>query len=629
MIEAPKLKLPEASPCPALPWFSREKQLEMLAAGQQDLLADLYAEREEIIRLANQCPYRHGFGREWQHWQDALRLFHEKQLTYVSGGKRASKSELCAKTTVQSAVAYPNSMIWCGQGSIRLSIDQQQGYIWRYLPPEIQALSGKKSRRYNVNWRGKGVGFVMQQGYGLVLPNQSQIVFLTYNQDSTSYQGGKLGADRAMVTRKQAKLRQANLDDWQNRNPDRSLNELSEHERWWVEWHNVPPNVGAWMDESLSAAWLVGTESRLTDNGAKMLWSFSTIEGITAVVRDVTAGQKFLETKEAELLPGRVNVPGCPPGHMPYIAQPPQKNRGVIYFHTVWNPFSSYNEPGGMKDLAQGRSSEWIMENLYGYAKDTRARSLAKFSEVNIITADQLPKKGTRYSLTDPAGARNWFTLWVLVSGEDLYFYREWPDVPRYGEWAIPDDGQNPKVNGKLGPAQRNLGYGYRSYKQMLLREEAAPDGSTEEIFERLIDPRAGNDAKVAEKGGTSVIDELAKPSEVTLPDGTREEVPGMEFVPAAGKDEEFGLSHVNDLLDWDRDQPLTAHINAPRLWVVDTCLNTIWAMNQYDHSRATKTDQACKDPIDLLRYAATSDLVDMGGRRLGNVAGKRYGGVY
>ena len=80
-----------------------------------------------------------------------------------------------------------------------------------------------------------------------------------------------------------------------------------------------------------------------------------------------------------------------------------------------------------------------------------------------------------------------------------------------------------------------------------------------------------------------------------------------MIFRPASGVTIEEGITLINELLDWNENEPLLALLNAPRLYVVEDCRQVRWAMENYT-GRAGETG-ACKDFIDLVRYMATARL--------------------
>jgi hypothetical protein len=190
------------------------------------------------------------------------------------------------------------------------------------------------------------------------------------------------------------------------------------------------------------------------------------------------------------------------------------------------------------------------------------------------------------------------FQLWLAVDGQGRhYIYREWPDMERFGEWATIDEAGK-KWDGAPGPAQPTLGYGVADYKRIIAEEE---DG--EPIWIRYIDPRSGAAVSVAENtGGISMIDRFLEDQCDSTGKITG---PGMEFVPAPGLRESEGESAINDLLAYDKTQPITPLFNEPHLFVSARCRNLIWALQNYTGNDGEKA--ACKDPIDCLRYLATA----------------------
>ena len=201
----------------------------------------------------------------------------------------------------------------------------------------------------------------------------------------------------------------------------------------------------------------------------------------------------------------------------------------------------------------------------------------------------------------DPAGARNWFMLWLRVDEHGRKFiYREWPDIS-YGEWALPAD----KADGRPGTAQRNgAGRGINDYKALISELEGK-----EEIAERFIDPRAGGTQAIGKEGGTSLIDMM------------QEDPAPMYFTPAAGIRVEDGVSMINDWLAWDKDQPLLALHNEPKLYISENCRNIIYSLKEWTGADGDKG--ATKDPVDVLRYLAVMNPENQGTggyRAFGNI---------
>jgi hypothetical protein len=141
-------------------------------------------QREKLISLAtdeiNGDPMRYGF--ELPHWDRLRQMLKEKDFIYVAGGKRASKSEFAAKYTMLSALCYPRGKIWCFQDSDTTSLTMQQGLIWKYLPKRLKALNNKRNAVYKITY-SQANGFSSHPRNKLILPNRTEIHFLTYGQE--------------------------------------------------------------------------------------------------------------------------------------------------------------------------------------------------------------------------------------------------------------------------------------------------------------------------------------------------------------------------------------------------------------------------------------------------------------
>jgi hypothetical protein len=207
--------------------------------------------------------------------------------------------------------------------------------------------------------------------------------------------------------------------------------------------------------------------------------------------------------------------------------------------------------------------------------------------------------------VVDPAGARNWFMLWLRVDGLGRkYVYREWPDM-MVGEWTLPGE----KKDGKMGIGQKNgAGRGTSDYKQLIRDFEGK-----EKIFARYIDPRAGATQAAGREGGTSMIDLLGD-------DSTGSD--GMWFEPAAGVRIDEGVGLINDWLSWDQNRPRTIE-NEPNLYVSSACENLIYSLREWTGEDGDKG--ASKDPIDCLRYIAVMNPAHHSTQSFAAVGGGSY----
>lgn len=523
------------------------------------MLAEYEAKRRERIKLALEDPFHHGF-KITPSWQDADRLLDEGAgLLCIFGGNRAGKTEYCLQRAVHTLATGFDKRVLILHEAEPTSIELHHKGIHKYLPKEWKNL--KRSQTANIRYDDKN-GFSNNK---FTTPNGGVCMFGCYYQDPRIYEG--LAFDLI---------------------------------------------IG---DENMPLRWLEGLKRGLADRNGKFLWPYTAIDGMTPAIKEVTAGAatvKSLPVDPAVLSTEERHVEDCPVGEMPYIQKGAGANTWIIYFHSKLNPFCNYARL--VEDY--GHKEKVVRERrFYGFARNTIRTTFPKFGPVNIVDERQVPQQDvTRYMVLDPAGARNFFLLWVAVDGHGRHFvYREWPDVPRMGEWAVPSEDSR-KWDGAQGPAQPALGHGVREYKRLILEEEGnrwtgdAWEECGEVIDTRFIDPRSGTAQSVTENdGGSSIIDRFA--DEQTDAKG-RVDGPALYFTPAPGLREDEGLAAINSLLDYDRGEPVTALVNEPHLFVSRACQNVIWAMQNYTGHDGP--NGACKDPIDCLRYMATADLQHM-----------------
>jgi hypothetical protein len=483
--------------------------------------ADVLKRREEKIQAEVTDPYRHGY--EPESWADADTLLMGGNELLIMGGNRAGKTEYAAKRVMQLLCTRPNSRIWCLHTTSQTSIQMQQAVIWKYMPPEFK--NAKKTKVTNIQYSQKN-GFTDAT---FVLPNRSQCFFMNYGQEKKVIEGGE-------------------------------------------------PDL-IWCDELVPQDWIETLRYRLVTRSGKMILTFTPITGFTPVVKDYVAGCRIKKTRFADLLPETQNVPGIPKGHMPYIAECSKGSANVIWFHSILNRYSPFEQ---IKLALRGRGPYEVKIRAYGWAESLAGSQFPRFGEANIIPADQIPEEGTNYMAVDPAGSRNWFMVWLRIDEYgNKFVYREWPDITM-GEWALPSE----KADGRPGPAQKQgAGMGLTEIKEHILTLE-----NGEEIAERYIDPRAAGSPVINKEGGTTLLQLLD------------EEPCAMYFTPAAGLRLEEGISIINDWFSYDQNAEISA-INQPKLFISEECHNLMWCLREWTGLDNEKG--ASKDPIDALRYIA------------------------
>lgn len=454
---------------------------------------------------------------------------------YIAGGvvnHNSAKTSYSARSVVKAAIDNPGAIIFCFAQNADVSIRQQQNAVFDWLPEEYK----KKIKDVEAS-----ISYTRKNGFtkaSLILPDSnSQIIFKTYSQflnNDTILEGAELGS-------KEPK---------------------------WI-------NIGAWLDEYLIGPELINTlRFRLATRNAKMLVTFTPIDGYTEVVRDYIAGANTVETREAALLNNE---------RVPSLQQSANRNANIIYFHTIDNPFGGYERI--VEDLKK-RPREEILVRAYGVPVKSISTRFPSFSrEVNVVKHDSIPTEGvTRYLILDPAGRKKWFMAWIAVDASDTWWvYREWPDQGVWAKW----------VNGKwaAGDAAKPDGMveGVKQYVDLITGLESP---GREAIFERLIDPRMGAAKYQGQLGVSSIIEDL--------------EDAGLSFIPAPGLHEEDGLQALRNKMAYDTSRPIDA-VNRPHMYVSERCQNIIQAIQEYNPEE--NMTEPWKDPIDVLRYAAIDGI--------------------
>lgn len=548
------------TPHPILSIPTREEAEKMVKAG---VLADFYQKREELIQLEKLDPYYYGCDHHnteniptrppWNpkgvfaHWKEVDEVIDDPDvdIIYIFGGNRGGKSRYVASRVVRTMVNKPQYKVWCCHSSNDSSIQVQQPYIYEYLPKAWK--EQKRNVRSVVN-----VGFTQKNGFSnrtFVGINHSQCWFKNYTQDLGTLEGTELDL--------------------------------------------------IWMDELVPLAWIQTLKYRLVSRKGKMIITFTPIDGYTPTVKDAMEGAIIEETQPAALIskdsPGK--IAGVPKGHMPTRARTRSGSGKIFWFFSEWNPYSPFDR---MEKTLKGRTREEVEIRAYGYVSNPVVGKFPRFTEENIIKADQIPKEGTNYMVVDPTpGDRNWFMIWARV--DDLgriFIYREWPDLKNYGEWAVPSN----KLDGKKGPAQTaDCGRNITEYKK-LIRELEKHDGG---IQERYIDPRAGRTAMISQREhNQSLIDLLAAPDRGAGGEVIRD---GLVFVPAAMTHIDESCALVNNLFSYNMGEEVSV-LNEPRLYVSEECGNLIYSLRTWTNADGDKG--ASKDPVDTIRYLITMDLM-------------------
>lgn len=600
------------TPHPVLAIPTREQVEALIAQVGPDeakrRLADLHRAREEKIAAEQHDPLRHGF--EPEPWKVVRRLIDEGfDEIGILGANREGKTEIVAKLAVEDMTKRFAEWAFF-HNTETTSVNQQQPRVFKFMPPE---------------WRGPA-----QQGNGI----RSDGAYLCFKAAS-----GFANQKFILPGTKSCGY------FW---------NYLQRSEVW-----EGPEYDGMWFDERVTLPILETARYRLgRDRRLIRLITFTPKWGYSPVVQNLVAGARIVETRRAALLdPAKVHVPGCPPGHMPYILHGARPKSAVVFFHNQQNPMGAGKEVAA---ALAGAPAARVMIRGYGWAEKGEKSAFSKFGEAHICTREQFAKvaaKGiTRYCVMDPGSeVKNAFIKWYAVTpANHRIVYREWPDFQRYEEWArspaeLDEDQEQTtgrRYDWRPGPAQRlEKGRGVAAYRRLILQAEGwvwdevkrwwtGPKGGegwrprfetdfpavyppgVERIQRRLIDPRGGTTGVVNQDEGTSVIDLMATP---IIKEGVCE-VPGMLWEPAPSSGVREGAGLIEDAMDWDETKPVSVE-NCPKWYVVEDCKQSILAYREFT-GLGTQKD-ALKDIIDPDRYFIKSGYGHVD-RELFNTWGRR-----
>jgi len=498
-------------------------QGQKVAATEAQLLA-IHREREEQIARMVEDPWRYGWlNPAWERADAAYAALRErfpKGVTelLILGGNRSGKSRYFARRAMQHLVNTPGAKVWCLQSTEAASIQNQQPYLWEYLPKEWKpSASGKlkKGAVANITYSQKG-GFTENS---FVLPNGSQCWFKFYSMDVTSIEGAELNF--------------------------------------------------VWADELVTPDWLEALRFRLLTRDGELGIGFTPVEGYTTTVKEYLDGAKTLEECDAPLLPRYRDGNLIGVEQVPRIQQCVREKARVVYFHTSDNP---YGNPEAMETELRGSNRERILMRAYGVPTKARMSMFPKFREdVHVVPYDRIPKDGTVFHFVDPGEGKTWAMLWIRFTPDGrCWVFREFPDQIEYiegigypGPWAEAD---GKLQDGRPGPAQKACaGFGFEDYKRLI---EAAEKADGTEPAERWMDSRYGNTPTMTQEGVRTLIEQCSDRI-------------GLDFRATSGQAIVEGVTLINDWLAYNDEAPVDA-LNSPRLYISERCQNLIYALKTW-----------------------------------------------
>jgi len=463
----------------------------------------------------------------------------------ILGGNRSSKSVFASRLSLWAAATIPEADVRLYHVNEDRSIQDQQAMIYEALPVGIKSLPTKKGVNHSLQFSQKN-GFTDNICILPPLPAHrkgSQMVFGNYRQ----YQ-----QDAQVIEGYKSHL--------------------------------------IWCDEECPQKMFETLQYRTIDYHGRIILTFTTLTGWTPLIQDILGKTRTIEKRFAPLV-GK---------ELPIMQESLSRPGTVIYY--FWTEDNAFIDTSDFIDKIKGRPKDEILARAYGIPTKSITGAFSAFNkDVNVIPHEKLPwlnlkkdkhgkdipYKVTNYMAVDPAGSKPWFMIWLAVDASETWFvWAEWPDDD---DWALPGN----TAEGKAGPAQARGKRGYKDYIDIMKSVEA-----NGEVFERIVDPRAGAAEKQTDDGAATIIYDMEElgitliPAPVSRSGGSNSEI-------------EVGIQKINDLLSWDETKPRDA-MNSPRLFISDRCQNLIYAMSEYTGKAGS--GENTKDPVDCLRYLCHAD---------------------
>lgn len=533
-----------------LDWVPPKTRAELEQLSDKELF-DYMLARQQVEKWAVENPV--GSGWVPPAWRKVLEHWQSHRIHVILGGNRSGKSVFASRLCVWAMANIPEAEVRGWHVNKMRSNQDMQRLIYEALPASLKSFPTSRGKYHAMSW-SQANGFTNDV---LIIPAMKGWT-----------KGGRM-----------------DFNNYASYQDDPQVAE------------GFKIHLG-WLDEESPQTLFKTLLQRTTDYHGRLVLTFTTLNGWTPLVEDILGKVRVIESRYAPLVKRK----------LPVLQESLRYDGMMIYnFWTEDNPFIDTEE---FRQKMKGLHEDEVLARAYGVPTKAAKAAFPMFSrDVHVLKShDDLPwiknpnYEVTRYHICDPGGSKNDFMGWVAIDQAGTWWvYREWPDHETYGEWALPGS----TVEGKAGPAQTSLGWGFDRETEEIEKLEAG-----EEIFERLVDPRMGAQEKKADEGATNFITDFEKH--------------GIVLVPAPGVDIKSGLKKINELLHYNPDKPRDSR-NSPRIFFSPKCENWIHMMSEYT---ATSGTEHTKEGPDLLRYLAMSNPIfvrkqDMGGT---NTTGS-YGG--
>jgi hypothetical protein len=592
------------------------------------------------------------FGMTWGEWAEAMRkalgFEREVNLLLILGANRSSKSEYAVKRCQLTLSDKPGSRVYAFHQSHPRSVRDQQPLFMKYMPAHYRKQTATMGEY--IKWKLK-TGF---SDDGFITPILSECVFSNYSQDrDTALEGIEADMiwDDELVP-----------PDWVDTQKYRLATRGGKGIVTFTPVRGYSPTVKMFCDSAKitreSIAFLLPRDGGEPDVARALGLTPEEYREILDAHKEKRAARApqsrpedclaWIENPDADpaTIPnarrpyGHARSQPAPPAGRAFasierVMRPVDPEMGVIFFHGADNP---YGNPKEVFRKARHKGAGEIRIRCYGRSDKAISNIIRKFSQrIHTVPPEAVPAAGTNWMVMDPASDRNFFMTWIRAVPEADYAYREWPgsyEIPGIGipdPWAVPSGKKEGVNDGARGRGAQSFGFGLFRYKFEIARVERWEDymrwlrdsaftgdieararavlsgalyplddeldrwdernGAEEVVTGRLVDSRAASSPRVEHDRPVTLYEELKDL--------------GMDFELTPGASIEDGVAKLNTALDYDLNEAMS-FFNKPRLFIARTCVNTIFALENWMNADGEKG--ATKDPVDNLRYYYTGE---------------------
>ena len=537
-----------------------------------------------------------------------LGLQHPVTKLLIMGSNRSGKTDFSAKLCMQT-VMQGGKKVCSGAQTLKTQKKNQMPRVWHYMPAELRErnVATKKATdaTENISYTEKN-GFA---GSRITFANGSALDFVSYEQTTASQEGVEY--DLAHLDEEYPI---GHYDLYTTRVTSRAGVFLGT----FTPLHGYTAAIAAFLDSAVVSMWH-RAYLRPRDGGAREPWKELNLteveyEKLVAWRREGQKGDCGVPESRPEncfewLLgagDGRYSGPGADGREFdftPRVAVCQGGDAAAIWFYGSDNPYGLPAELIASKMAGEG-SEKRILASVYGVATELKGK-VFKTSAIDaaIVPDEEIPPDLVRFMVCDPSPERNWCFGWFgyHIQTDTLYMYREWPgnyEVPGQGvpgPWVVQSDKNDGLNDGARGEGQVSFGWGYQQiFDEVERLEEGNGErlarrslgegggmGNGERMEFRILDSRAAAQSKISKTTNRTLLEDLED-----YCDG---------WIVADGQRVEVGYTRMND------------KFTAGKLKIAKSCVNTITCLKMLTGHDGQKG--ACKDLVDLVRYAVMSDI--------------------